>query len=424
MSKNLKEIRNPLSYSFSAKLLQMISNDSPIHEIINVSSQLINNPMILLDEAYELIASTPSVVTDNKIWNDIVNDGHCSTEFLNAIKNKRIIEKVYNNDLSILAKLPNWQNTIIMSKIKIKDKLVAHLGIFDITHNFEEDDFALNTIICNALTIKFKEDHRYSNKRSHIQEYFFTDMLTGKISDEVEIIEQEKIIFANLKKNLFLLTIFIDNFEVYNTTIPYAKYELERIFDIDYSIVFNNQIVILVSSESETLFFANELEKLKKYLLKNKMRLGISRRFTKFSDLKNFFAQANLAIELGRKISDERKTIFYYEDYATYHLLEMMSKEHNLMDFCNPSLLDLKQHDAAKHSEYLYTLFIYLENRLNIVASSELLSIHRNTMKYRLDRIKKILNSELTDNEHIFHYHLSLKILIFMGELNFLKFKY
>lgn len=50
----------------------------------------------------------------------------------------------------------------------------------------------------------------------------------------------------------------------------------------------------------------------------------------------------------------------------------------------------LARYDRAHGTELMNTLFIYLQNACNTQRSAKMLSLHKNTLLYRLGRIREI----------------------------------
>ena len=78
---------------------------------------------------------------------------------------------------------------------------------------------------------------------------------------------------------------------------------------------------------------------------------------------------------------------------------------------CAENLLRLKEIDDTQGTNYMQTLRTYLENHLNAVQSAKDLFIHRSTFLYRLDKIKKIMETELDDSDELLYLLLSFRLL-------------
>ena len=65
-------------------------------------------------------------------------------------------------------------------------------------------------------------------------------------------------------------------------------------------------------------------------------------------------------------------------------MLDLTNKQYNLLNFVHPSLMRLARYDREHGTELMDTLFIYLQNACNTQRSARMLSLHKNTLLYRL----------------------------------------
>ena len=68
-----------------------------------------------------------------------------------------------------------------------------------------------------------------------------------------------------------------------------------------------------------------------------------------------------------------------------------------VLEYVNNHIGKLIQSDVLQEGDLCKTLEAYLDHNCNAAAAAEHLFIHRNTMRYRMDKIKKILCCELDD---------------------------
>ena len=73
-----------------------------------------------------------------------------------------------------------------------------------------------------------------------------------------------------------------------------------------------------------------------------------------------------------------------------------------------PAVGILKRQDEKTGSELLKTLASYLECHQNLTNASRLLSIHTNTLKYRLQKIVELCEINFEDPEQIRYLQLSI----------------
>ena len=79
--------------------------------------------------------------------------------------------------------------------------------------------------------------------------------------------------------------------------------------------------------------------------------------------------------------------------------------------FCDPSLKMLDTYDKKHGTEYLHTLKIFLLNERNIATTAKSLHIHRNTLLYRIERLKNMLLSDLDQEQNRLRIQISLYII-------------
>ncbi|MCB6492533.1 helix-turn-helix domain-containing protein [Coprococcus catus] len=73
--------------------------------------------------------------------------------------------------------------------------------------------------------------------------------------------------------------------------------------------------------------------------------------------------------------------------------------------------MDLLAYDKAHGDNLLKTLQVYLETCLQYEKTARQLFVHKNTVRYRIAKCQKFLNTDFTDGKKNFQYTLSLKIL-------------
>ena len=122
---------------------------------------------------------------------------------------------------------------------------------------------------------------------------------------------------------------------------------------------------------------------------------------------------AEEALRLGKLLYPNK----YYFSFNELNLWSMIDKirQHpfNSIHY-HPVFEKLNMYDMKNNTELCKTFCIYMKSFKNLDISSKKLNIHRNTLKYRLERIKEISNVDLDDP------HVCMLVLCgcYMKELN------
>ena len=101
-----------------------------------------------------------------------------------------------------------------------------------------------------------------------------------------------------------------------------------------------------------------------------------------------------------------------YDDMGIYKLLVQIEDTALLTEMYNETLKPLEEFDAANNTDYMNTLKCYLENDSSVQEVAKLTFVHRNTVNYKLRRIKEILGCQLTYEDK-----LKLMLAFFIKEL-------
>lgn len=134
--------------------------------------------------------------------------------------------------------------------------------------------------------------------------------------------------------------------------------------------------------------------------------VGIGTIVKTVKDLTFSFKEAQVAVEVG-KVFDKEKLIVSYDNLGIARLVyqlpttlcEMFLKE----VFKNGSIDSLDQ-------ETLFTIQRFFENNLNVSETSRKLFVHRNTLVYRLEKIKKLTGLDLREFEDAIVFKVALMV--------------
>lgn len=115
------------------------------------------------------------------------------------------------------------------------------------------------------------------------------------------------------------------------------------------------------------------------------IRAGIGREVSQLADLRNSYLEAWNALCLGRRYHPET-IVHQYSQQALERIIDSIPAEKRIL--FRKELLS-KNGDNGLTDELMETVREFFRNDLNLAATSKQLFIHRNTLNYRLDKIRK-----------------------------------
>ena len=119
--------------------------------------------------------------------------------------------------------------------------------------------------------------------------------------------------------------------------------------------------------------------------------VGVGTIATHLRDLAKSYKEAQIAIEVG-KVFDTERYIVNYENLGIGRLIYQLPTT-----LCEMFLQEVfkKNPIDALDQETLFTIYKFFENNLNVSETARKLFVHRNTLVYRLEKIKKLTGLDL-----------------------------
>ncbi|QKG84735.1 PucR family transcriptional regulator [Kroppenstedtia pulmonis] len=148
---------------------------------------------------------------------------------------------------------------------------------------------------------------------------------------------------------------------------------------------------------------------------KQKITVGIGSHQPDVLTLYKSYQEAKEAIYLGRRASSRTgDTIYEFSAYEPEALLQHLPDD-VLSRYVTATLEVLKQYDQENGTELLHTLEIYLNCGRRLREAADKLYVHRNTVKFRINRIEELLGIDLSEGEAAFRLQLALRVAHLLG---------
>lgn len=142
------------------------------------------------------------------------------------------------------------------------------------------------------------------------------------------------------------------------------------------------------------------------------LTIGVSRLGNNLSDFSGHYNHVRDMIRMVRRLYGRGRVVFW-DDMEIYGLLASVGRP--LEQFYQGILGAVDRPDVKNRQELLETLEVYLECQGNIVEAAERLYIHRNTLRYRLERLKELLGRGWDNPDYRFTLWMALKVRNLLG---------
>ncbi len=151
---------------------------------------------------------------------------------------------------------------------------------------------------------------------------------------------------------------------------------------------------------------ANQMQELLEEELHLKCVIGIGTVASHLRDLGRACKEASVAIEVG-KVFNTEMAVINYENLGIGRLIYQLPTT-----LCEMFLQEVfkKNPIDALDQETLFTINKFFENNLNVSETARKLFVHRNTLVYRLEKIKKLTGLDLREFDDAITFKVALMV--------------
>ncbi len=269
-----------------------------------------------------------------------------------------------------------------------------------------EDKYAekIATILAVSLSnIKNLYDEKY-DKNSFIKNIILDNILPSDI-----YVKSKELRFNAEETRVVFLIKFHSKSDVLSFDM------VQNIFpdkNTDYVISTGEQDIVLVK-EVKPNTDIKEIEKIAKSIADTlnsefyvKVSIGIGTVVDNIKDLARSYKEAQVAFEVG-KVFDTEKNIISYENLGIGRLIYQLPTT-----LCEMFLQEVFKNGSldSLDRETLMTIQCFFENNLNVSETSRKLFVHRNTLVYRLEKIRKLTGLDLREFDHAITFKVALMV--------------
>jgi len=179
----------------------------------------------------------------------------------------------------------------------------------------------------------------------------------------------------------------------------------------DFVITINEREVAVVKSfdsveDDETIAVGKQIDKALRASMEGCYVIGIGSVTNQLKDLADSFKKAQISVEIG-KVFDEDKTVLNFESLGIGRLIYQLPTT-----LCEMFLSEVFKKGSIESldEETLFTIDKFFENNLNVSVTARKLFVHRNTLVYRLEKIRKLTGLDLREFDNAIVLKMALMV--------------
>ena len=384
--------------------------DGGINAIIKMANKIFNSPVVFTDNNYRIISQFPHHTIGDPIWDTLIKNKILSIEtvmeYQTLLSNEQADKyKPFYANWGLATNIPR-----IMGTLYKDDRIFGHLEILLGTRPFHEDDIELAQLVLNALNIEIRNKLKNNLWRPSPSVYL-QDMLKKDASYQVKN-HAEISLHKQISGDYALLVTPIGTHAAKKSFAASAVTELSLKYHNIISAIYEDSIVTLLGElDSSDFQPANNsyIKQILNFLKGHNLVSGISNCFNNLYDIPTYYKQALLTAKLAIKKHDT--TLGIYNDYAPMHMFLTLSEDESPEAYIHPTLEQIRSYDQIHNTEYFNTLRVYSMTMHNKDSTAMRLCIHRNTLLYRLNRIRDLFDVCYENEQTAIHLLTSFLLL-------------
>lgn len=226
----------------------------------------------------------------------------------------------------------------------------------------------------------------------------------------------------NLVYNVLVLGMKQDNRDEINGSVNekyhmqlkfYVEKELNKITEKYIMFSYENLLVVILvgTALNKIKEFANNVLA-KKFGTNFSLHIGVGSNKENLHNIDVNFQKALSVYNMSVTINEK---VLFYDDLGVYKIFLSVSDNKILRDFFNDTLGNIVEYDKSTNNNYYEFIEQYINNDASIQKITETLFVHRNTIHYKIKKIKELTGLDLKNIDDLFIISLCLKINKFLN---------
>lgn len=348
--------------------------------------------------------------------------------WVHLIEDTTTIQQLWGKELIVTSGLGFQKEGALLNLVEYLVKyhsvgLIINIGkyIFDVPQDVldycENNDFPLLISPWHIHMVDLIKDFCMRCLFSQKEDYLVTQYFQNIFSDPRTIEENRNELMRSFDVDGDFQVLLID----IEDASQYSEIERRRLslqlqlyfekIECPYSFFwYDGYYVLIVNNLSQKVFY--QLVESMYHRAKNRMRvsalhIGMGTQLKDIRELNLSYQRALSAVTFARMF---QKNIICFDDMGIYQILFSIQDQKILSDMYHHLLDTLIQYDQKHNSELEKTLYYYLKYDGSPQKIARSTYTHRNTVHYRIEKIKTLLNCELATFEEKFPYMIAFYI--------------
>ena len=400
------------------ELLCQFTRISSLSQLCDLIYEITGNPVFISDLAHTILAYTKCVEVPDPTWQSNIVQAHLD---FNTIRQDREVGSVHAGSTQshrpVLVDDGHLPYPRIIKTLINNGQAVGVLVLTAYQRPFGANDLDLVELISSFVVPCLMRERYHISASSSALENYFIKLLDGARFSHDRVNKRLNVLGYQRKPYIYVLTMCAKGENSSDEHKPLQDLLLE-FSSIPHNCIFlYNSVLVMIYGSAEPVFdWERQTPELTELLKRWQLVAGVSRQVSAMERFRDYYVQAKAILDVGLLLI--RPDLYYLYDSLSSYLLFDRIPTGELELYCHQQIQELWRYDQEHGTELCVTLQVYLEQAKSLSRTAELLFIHRNTVRYRVNRCMELLDSKLEGGNETFSYILSLRILEYQNKIS------
>ncbi len=389
-----------------------------IRQLVIAATEELGNPIMVADQAYRIVARSEDRGQVHNYWRRVVNSSECNYD--DYFDNRDAIHRAFVESMPVVNRTSSPDGAIIETRIGSSDNILGFLAVFECDRPFVDSDASVAQLLSRCLALLMNRGDKETERPVEREALMLYRRAMQKDSPN-QSAEAQLAETIGVRSSPCYVIIKLCSVDEGTAELPsrLARNRLESLLGNCKTWKTRSHVVALMGYDKEGPYESADAQgALDRMLAQNNLCAGLSYPFFDLGDLRHASYQAGRALSIGRDTTGISKS-YRYGDVVNADVSEMVSERCDIADIVDPRLIKILRYDVAHQTDYLCSISEMVNHKDNVSQACRSLNVHRNTLLYRLDRIRDLFSLDVRNPSEHTSLVLDLSILRFHARGSF-----
>ena len=364
----------------------MIDNEDGMQEMVDASRSMIEAPIFAYAPDGRAFAISSSYGPETHWhWAEILENRGMTSAGIKRLRDQINLPEVWRDTYPKTRSSVMGSHGYMHCSLKPNGFMAGHCVVFGFDKPFRRGLERIVDILVKAM-------------ERHMERFYWVYSPTTQVTDSFALFLSEGS-FDESEISLFLRALqwdSDDSFRVYvirehvggePVLLSRLLNDVLRRFPYTISFVLENELVVL-ENESRSVVRDSIATQLPS-LLGNDFACGVSVAREGIRECQLLYRQARHEV---RRCADEGVALSYADEHAAGYFADTLRGDELLTSYAHPEIVRLRRYDQEHETRFYETLRAYTLSSFHLSDAAKYLGLHRNSLDYRLKRIREIID--------------------------------